>query len=132
MARSVSYPSDAVVAFDDWNCRDEYDWDFQIEDLQWRLKQAYPSLSECDKWLGREDQAIMENGHAYFGVSEYCGLVSIWVVPKDSSCDQYGELSGIGANWVRQIADGFQKRFGSLVKIGRFSNGESIYERKAA
>ena len=45
-------------------------------------------MSECEEWVDREDLAIAENGHAYFGVSEYCGCAAVWIVAKT---DYYGD-----------------------------------------
>jgi len=129
MARSVSYPSNAVVVFDRYEGEDEWDWDDYLSFIIYDLKRAYPSLERCDEWLGREDQAIMENDHAYFGVSEYMGLVSIWAVPKE--WDGWGDdVYGLREHWVASIADGFRERFGSLEKVGNASNGEGFYSPK--
>jgi uncharacterized protein YjaZ len=84
----------------------------------------------CAKWLGREDQAISQNSFAYVGVSEYCGLVSIWITPKDVDDLQVG----IRDAWISQIEKKFKKvarsSFGTpLIKTGSFSNGEGVFAR---
>ena len=72
--------------------------------------------------VGHEDHAILENGHCYIGVSEYCGLVSIWLVPKD----EYPDLS---QKWCDQIGNKFYNLFSEYKHVATFSNGEAIYER---
>lgn len=156
MGRSVSYPSGySVVTFKIWfkpephdcgeeGCEedcdrqgempeaDEQDWDMFIEDLTEYAPTLWPSLSKCDNWIGREDHAILENAHCYIGISEYCGIASLWIVPKVD--DWTGEPSGLAARWCDQIADKFVRTFGELCKVATASNGEAYYQqiRKAA
>ena len=134
MARSVSTPCDAVeIAYQDVS---EYDWEtFQwfLEDIQTHAKSLWPSFRNCDRWLDREDHAILENALCYLGVSEYLGLASIWLVPK--AYPDSGYFSGneyiypLAVNWISRIAPTFHTAFGQYRKVGTFSNGESIYER---
>lgn len=150
MSRSVSVASGAVaVAYaalnpvlvdEESNEYREFDSDdfyFAVEDVQNYLPSLFPSLSACDRWLGRgnsEDHALLENKHCYVGVSEYCGLVSAWVVPKEDDCyhsDKY--LNGLSAHWCAQVGDKIVKAvagcFGqSLIKQGTFSNGEAFFQ----
>ncbi len=94
MGRSVSYPGGySVVTFKEWfkpelepgeNYREPEpeDFDYFLEDLTEYAPTLWPSLGPCDVWLGNENHAVLENAHAYIGVSEYCGLASLWIVPK--------------------------------------------------
>jgi DNA-directed RNA polymerase subunit RPC12/RpoP len=109
------YKEDGCQVFDD-----------ALSNLKESLKNAFPSLVSDDKWLDREDHAILSNSFAYFGVSEYCGLVSIWVTPTD------GENPSLAGRWIDQIEEKFLKTidgaFGvNLRKTGTFSNGESVF-----
>lgn len=104
------------------------DWDCWVDSIVEKMKHYYPSFTKCDKWLGREDHAILENRFAYFGISEYCGLVSLWLVQKEG--DDYGdEQAGLSAGWAGKVEDKFKKRFSELYKLGTFSNGEAVFER---
>lgn len=178
MGRSVSYPKNSIVAFEDVsnlgmvtfyrceneNCEcyeetfnddevsydketgnsyctecnsllsehteyDEFmgndDWEFYVENIEYYAKELFPSFTECKEWLSNEDLAILENDFAYLGISEYCGLSSIWITPKDD-CENFG----LAKSWVNRIENKFNTKFGDLKKIGAFSNGESIYEKK--
>jgi hypothetical protein len=160
MGRSVSRPSGSIVCYDDVsklgyvkicpecdctsydnvcdNCghdissvdfaydegQADCDFEWYIENLTESLIKKYPTLSSCDKWLDREDHAILENDKSYVGISEYCGLLSIWMVAKD---DESG-----AERYVKAREKSFVNSFGSLRKIGTFSNGEGVYERKAS
>jgi len=138
MGRSVSYASGSEVvkyAHFEYDDADSYsvqeDWDDTVDYLKSQLTEAFPSLSECDDWIGREDRALAENDLVYIGLSEYCGLVSVWVKPKDGD---YGYTNNFGVRWARQIEDKLEKIianvFGfNLNKVGTFSNGESVFEK---
>lgn len=126
MARSVSYPSNAVVVFDDFDGED-YEFDDYVDDIRSRLREAFPSMNEVDKWVGREDRAIMANGFAYAGISAYGGLIAIWIVARD---DIYGSEVYLAENWVAGIEPRFEREFGSMVKVGSMSNGEGVYRAK--
>ncbi len=149
MGRSVSTPYDAEVtvflypeleSFDENEKYDEYlsqlNWqDFTI-DLEEVLKTKYKSLTKCDEWLGREDHAFLENELVYVGLSEYCGVVAVWIVPKDGEFyTSRSEKANLAVNFCKQIEKGFEKLLGDtfgtrLNRVGRFSNGEAVYKRE--
>lgn len=108
----------------------EFKWDV-IEPYQERLKELFPSLTECDEWIGREDHAVMENNLAYFGVSEYCGTVAYWAVPKEDDYYNPG-LVGLASRWLDSVANKFHNAFGSMQRIGVMSNGCAVYQRTGA
>jgi hypothetical protein len=134
MARSVSIPSGAQeVAYQDVS---EHDWDTFGEflgNIQDYARELWPSFQPCDTWLGREDHAILENSLCYLGVSEYGGLASIWLVPKDYSSSWLSSrdtcIYPLALNWIARIAPKFHEAFGQYRRIATFSNGESVYER---
>ncbi len=135
MGRSVSYASGSVhieyATFEaEDGCDSQWEWDYATEDFQELILKAFPSTNTCDEWVGREDRALAENSFAYFGVSEYCGLVSMWVAPKD---DDYATSTSLRDHWIDSIGPKFAKVCGnsfgqSLKSVGRFSNGEQIFQ----
>lgn len=116
----------------------DYQWAFEsmLEDLQEYAPTLWPSLVKCDKWLDREDHAVLENDHCYIGISEYCSMVAIWVVPK---ADEYeaswyadeARKASLSRRWVSQIEKRFRETWGDLRKVATFSNGEAVYEKVA-
>lgn len=128
MSRSVSYASGAkAVCYRDVSDIDvDFGWDDFKDDLRSIGKANWASFYDSDVWVGREDKAILENKFAYIGVSEYCGLASVWLVAKD---DDYVNPN-IRDAWIDRISAKFDKVFGELVKVGTFSNGESVYQKK--
>jgi len=133
MGRSVSVPNGAVMAafqnlsdtydldtFDDW------DWDFVTDELTDQFLEMSPSAYRNQEWAGREDRVLAENGLVQFGCSTYCGLMSIWLIPR------YDDQDNLVTGWVNRIRPRFEAAFSSLRRIGTFSNGEGIYERVAA
>lgn len=130
MGRSVSVPSDAVttvyIALDD-DFDPDFGWDDFIEDVRNVVKEKYPSFVDDDKWVGREDRSILVNTYARIVVAEYCGLVSISIVPDD-----HWNTSHLTKAWCDRIARSWHrymtKRFGrALTKLGSASNGESFF-----
>ena len=146
MGRSVSHPGGAHVAFAQWDAGwivddddpdtrhfDEFaaqdDWDFIVEDFREQVLSHYPSAWSTDGWIAREDRVIAMNDYARFGLSEYCGCIAYWVVLRD---DIDAAREGLAHRWFERIEAKFVQRFATLVRIGTFSNGESIYRRVAA
>lgn len=138
MGRSVSYASGSEVVLYSYfeTTDDEYidqvNFDDCVENLEWSLMKAFPSLYESGKWIGREDRALVENDLVYIGLSEYCGVVSVWVKPKDDDYRSY--VRSFGSRFAHQIENKLKEivnfAFGvQLLKTGTFSNGESIYCR---
>lgn len=142
MSRGVSYATGSVWKFYLYSERDgetasdfgdmqEY-WDDFVEGLQWVLESKFKSLSKCCKWLGREDRAILENGHAYIGISEYCGTVCLWCVPKEWDGYRPGHQA-IHDHWCSQIEGTVGKALlksypnSMMESLGHASNGEQFF-----
>ena len=125
MGRSVSVPYDAeVVAFKDvTEIQEDWQWSDFINDLQDTIQYAWKSFEEVDKWVGNEDHAIMENQFVQIGISEYCGLASIWVRPVAED-----HLVGLAEKFCEQIEPKFKQLFSDYVKLGSMSNGEGVYQ----
>jgi hypothetical protein len=138
MGRSVSVPHNAYcttyVHLDhDHEDPDEslFCWEAFIDNLQWTLQRKYKSLAKEDHWLDNEDHAILGNSQASVVVSEYCGLVSVSLVPKP--IEYYDEsLRPLRDFWCSQVSKGFldliNSTFGGLRKIGTASNGEAFFQ----
>lgn len=136
MGRSVSYASGSEVVLYSYfeSADDEYldqmNFDVCVDNLQESLIATFPSLMQSEEWIGREDRALAENDLVYVGMSEYCGVVSVWVKPKES--DYYAYVQNFGPRFARQMENKLKKIvkdvFGvRLSKMGTFSNGESVY-----
>ncbi|MEW4468492.1 hypothetical protein AB1K62_11735 [Parasphingorhabdus sp. JC815] len=139
MGRSVSFPTGAVVAYQVIEVDDD-DWDFKyqvlVEDIMAQAREAFPSLEQFNGWRGREDRILLRNAFADFGISVYCGLCAIWIVARDDNhywdSDSIVSLKGRTDQWLSQIERCFLTLFSQYRCIGRFSNGEAIYEPVAA
>lgn len=112
------------------------DFDLLTDNFRDHLKYLFPSVVSADDWIGREDHVLAENRLARFGMSEYCGLVAYWIVPKEYtgpkgefyySSDR--DIHALSTHWVERIADKFVKAFGELSKVGSMSNGAGVYRR---
>lgn len=113
-----------------------YEFEWHRDDFAEQMCKAFPSVSKCDSWLGRgnsEDHAVAENQFVFFGVSEYCGLVAMWVAAKDADYDQSAGWEALRDRWLSQIQQKFRKHaqtcFGqALISQGTFSNGEQFFQ----
>jgi len=155
MGRSVSYANNyTAIAYkdisrfgygedEDGNEATEFDefqaqcdWDWFIEDIQDTVASNWKTFEPCDKWLEREVHAIMENELAYVTVSEYCGLVSLCLVRKYEYDDDYFgdeyKKANMAVGFCKRIAPKFEKLFSELIPIGRFSNGEVVFQKIAS
>lgn len=137
MGRSVSYPPGAIVAFRTLELEHEDDWEWEyeclVEEVIETARITFPSLEPCDGWRGREDRVLLRNAFADCGICTYCGLVAVWLAERDDSrywdADAYHPRSGRAQRWLLQVACRFEATFGEFRMIGRFSNGEAIFER---
>jgi hypothetical protein len=115
---------DSQLLFDDFN-----------EDLKILLVEAFPSLRSDEKWLGREDKALLSNSYAYFGWSEYCGLVAVWAAAKPPDYRASSAREAMRDRWIASIEKKFAKTVAKswgvpLTKVGQFSNGEVVFQGK--
>lgn len=96
MGRSVSIPSAArAVVFQFLEVEEDAavdDAHLAFEDeltvLREKAIRTWPSMVACRTFVGIEDLAIAQNVYAQFGVSEYCGLMSIWLLPRSAPEDK--------------------------------------------
>jgi len=139
MGRSVNYVSGAAaVAFltMDYDGEDEYGFDDaladNIESLRIVLTKRFPSFKYTSKWDGREEHRILENDLARVVVCTYGNLMSVSLAVDTGAAD-YG-YQALAERWCRSVVKKFtaalDSNFTTLTKIGTFSNGEGVYERR--
>lgn len=109
------------------NGADEAAWDDLIEDIQFFLINRFPSFSKADRWPERESHCILDNYLCDIVISEYCGLVSLGVVP--TGMDDYEEnTTGLAHAWCeKNVVPFVYETWGQLQRLGTMSNGESVY-----
>ncbi len=140
MGRSVSFPPNAIVAFRtiDTEDQDDGEWEYEclVDEIAVTARKAFPSLEPHEGWRGREDRILLRNAFADCGISTYCGLVAIWLTVRDDSryweADYFHPRSDRSKRWLEQVAPRFHALFSELRMVGRFSNGEAIFERIAS
>ena len=128
MGRGVYIPSNAELVIYIPTPIDEdsiYNFDIILDDLKEYLHSKMPSLYETDDWVGSEGYIFMENDLVQIGISEYGGVMAIWVIVRE---DYYPQLA---YRWLDKV----EKHFWNiplkpkLRLLGHFSNGESVYEK---
>tara|TARA_B100000035_G_scaffold262119_1_gene233436 strand:- start:1950 stop:2375 length:426 start_codon:yes stop_codon:yes gene_type:complete len=138
MGRSVSVPRDAEVFYldlsemferEEW---DENDWDWLQEAIVDSFMQ-WPSVETAEEWIGREDHVLAKNGLAKFGISTYCNIASVWVVPIEEGHNQYGDridITDLSKNWIAKTWPKVKKRWPNrMERGGTMSNGVSFYRK---
>jgi len=145
MGRSVSYLNNAEIVLyfpieNEYNEDGEFDedlsqinWDDMILNLTCEIKAKLPSYSECDEWDNRETRIFLQNNLCNIGISEYCGLVSLSVAPRENSYSEHWVREQFSVYHANRIKNTLQKilddlGLNRLKKIGTFSNGEAVFE----
>lgn len=154
MGRSVETPTDATtIFFHHWDIEPE-DYDIAeelfadlIDTIRETIKQPFPSFDAVNTGYRsawgthyRETSVILENGHAFVTIAEYCGLVAVSLVPKPTDYDWFHTTdpeSYLHEHWCNQIADKFMDSLsrcfgGRLRHVATFSNGEAVFEHTGA
>jgi hypothetical protein len=117
------------------NFQGQEDFDYFIEYLQEQFMNKYKSLRTCDICEHRDETSIiLFNDFVEIGISEYCGLTSISMRIREYIREpEYNEDAsklGLAQRFTNNMSIWMDKNIGSLNKIGTFSNGESVYEKK--
>ena len=140
MGRSVSTPSNASVTvyLDMGELDGPDDWDGFIDGLRDVVRTKYPTMEDDDRWLDREDHVIASNAHADLVVCEYCGCVSVSLVPTQERSGYYPEQQNLHDAWCEQVAVNFRDLLhrafpdSAMGRIGTMSNGVSVYQKIGA
>lgn len=133
MGRSIETVGENVIYFD---CCDyeEFEFDDLIAGLTYGLMAKYDSFDEPRRsfvsYPYRENRILVENYLVQVSISEYCGCGAISVfVSKDLD---YRIPEVLAEHWLAQVFPGIAKIVSEYVKVirrvGRFSNGISVYE----
>ena len=129
MGRSVMVPGDAAfTVYTHFECgSDDYgpdEWDDFVTGVVDNCQRLMPSMTDEDRWVGRESRVIAENDHGCVVICEYCGLVSISLVPKPTAR---------GRAWVERVGPRWKKRmdkwYSGMQSLGYASNGEQFFVR---
>lgn len=149
MGRSVStHPHAVSIAFlslDEILESDspETSWDYFIDDIRnvltgeagvdsGELLNGHPftgfqGYSEDDRWAGREDRVILTGEVSEITISEYMGVAAVCLAPLDPDNDHHVIACRNAAPYFKAILHAaFPKA--CLELLGRFSNGESVYQ----
>ena len=126
MGRSVSCPSDAIArCYQHVDIEDEFCWGDLVESIRWDARQLLPDGYDEDRFIGREDHAVYESGRHQVGVSEYCGLVCIWLRRRDD--DDEDEVTLRDQVFEKNLVAAFDQHFSRLVPVGTASNGVTFF-----
>jgi hypothetical protein len=88
---------------------------------------GFQGYDACSRWSGRENHVILEGELSEISVSEYAGMVSVCLAPLDRDNEHHFNACLSAAPYFTTL---LQAAFPDVcyVRIGRFSNGESVYK----
>jgi hypothetical protein len=88
---------------------------------------GFQGYEACDRWVGREDHVILEGELSEVSVSEYAGMVPVCLAPLDKGNEHHVNACLSAAPYFTAL---LQASYPDVcyVRIGRFSNGESVYK----
>ena len=142
MGRSVDYLNNAevVIYFHLESEGEDYPADLQWDDLMSNLsaeiRAKLPSYEDAEKWEGREVKIFLQNRLCNIAISEYCGLCSLSVAPRNS--DNLDSFATFRDNFAVSHAQSIEKTLQRIVdectgsrlnRMGTFSNGTGVFER---
>lgn len=112
-------------------CDHSGEWRDYVDYVQESVTRMFPSMQACDDYYHSSEQRILaRNAHSEVSISEYCDSVSISLAAyfdRDTYWRDDSALGSLGEQWRRSVSERFQREFGTLAKVGTFSNGESVY-----
>ena len=142
MGRSVYTPALAIaIGYIHTDIAEQYEWEDLEDDLRSVISERFKSFARRDEnwrtheqsFSAQEGTTILENGHARVVIAEYCGIVSISLVPKG----YYGGSPELAEAWCRRVGTAFEeliqaKYTEALTPVGTGSNGVTMYQKAGA
>lgn len=123
--------------YSQWEEDSQHSWDDLKEWVRETLENTWPSFESADErstgygWRD-ENIVLMQNAHSEVSISEYCGVVAISLAPRSDFDYYYSEevsVANLGARWRQSISEKFNKIFGTMHRLGGFSDGTSVYQK---
>jgi hypothetical protein len=104
------------------------DYDFQRDEWEESLyqfisdfKKKYPSFSECDKWINREEKAILENELFYIVTEDNEWSMAIKLIQKEQDYYKNGNIEALQKKHYNNYLEGIKKcLFNQFEEIGTY------------
>lgn len=113
-----------------------HEFEYLVDWVREEFTGKFPSMDTCDRradGYGAMDElrCIVANELCDVYISEFCGMVSISVVPTgEESYDE--DTTGLARYWTAANAVPVLEKFREFARLGTMSNGESVYKKVAA
>jgi hypothetical protein len=117
------------VYYIDWdNFSSEYEDDFWREEWENSLEQfisdftrRFKSFSRCDKWIGGDNRAILENGLFYIAIADNEWSIAIKLIQKEQEYYD-GNLENLQAKHYKTYLDGMKEcLFNQFEELGIYT-----------
>lgn len=89
--------------FDEWQSR--RNWEDAKLNLICALMAKFPSFTRCDKWIDREQYALLENNLFYVAVEDNQWSQAVLLIQKE---DDYFDYSGLQKRHYQRYLDGIR------------------------
>lgn len=112
------------------------EFEYLVDWIRDTFTERFPSMDKCDRWAHgygamNELHCIVANNLCDVYIAEYCGMVSISLVPTGEA--SYSEdTTGLARGWTERYATPALNEFGEYAPVATASNGETFYRRVAA
>ena len=100
-------------------CWHQDDMEALIESIQEDALYLFPSFDKTDSWEHREINIVAQNTFAKLGVSEYCGMLHIALIPvtdSDNWIHTSEQLYNLGSHWIKQVSQKFLDNYSNYFK----------------
>lgn len=104
------------------------DYDFQREEWECALaefvsdfKKKYKSFSDCNKWISREEKAVLENSLFYIAVEDNEWSMAVKLIQKEQDYYSSGNIHNLQKGLYKKYLEGMKNcLFNQFDEIGTY------------
>jgi hypothetical protein len=144
MGRTVSCPRNAIAKtythVEVGDDGDYFEWDEFEDSLRYAIEAVFNLGKQHRINVYRDEDKGLYHAYGHvIGMSEYCGLLCLWIVQSDRhEPDEEDATERLARGLLICNSDALLEKvvtemgLTNLFKVGTFSNGEAVFEKRAA
>ena len=106
---------------EDYDLQQE-DWENSLEQFISDFTRRFNSFSRCDKWIGGDNRAILENGLFYIAIADNEWSIAIKLIQKEQEYYDDGNLENLQAKHYKTYLDGMKEcLFNQFEELGTYA-----------
>ena len=99
----------------------EEEWENSLEQFISDFTRRFKSFSRCDKWIGGDNRAILENGLFYIAIADNEWSIAIKLIQKEQEYYD-GNLENLQAKHYKTYLDGMKEcLFNQFEELGIYT-----------